>query len=255
MPSRPRTITRPPPERPPRPKMRTSAMTMAISAPATAISGRLGPRSIRAISDGGGCKSSASLFDRYAGRRGTIGRLKRETAAPAAIIALVFAALTAWSWRRWPDVLVDFGRELYVAWRLSEGDVLYRDVASFYGPLSPYVNALWFRVFGPGLVTLAWLNLALAAAVAAGLYALVRRARRRVARRARWRARWSSSPPSPSATWSRTAASTSWPRTRTRPRTGSRWRWPPCCARCARSMPRGRRGGRRRRACWSASPS
>ena len=96
--------------------------------------------------------------------------------AHAAIVALVFVALAASSWRRWPDVLVDFGRELYVAWRLSEGDVLGRDVISFYGPLSPYVNAAWFRLAGPGLVTLALLNLAIAAAVTAGLYAWLRRA-------------------------------------------------------------------------------
>ena len=29
-----------------------------------------------------------------------------------------------------------------------EGDVLYRDVAVFNGPLSQYFNALCFRVFG-----------------------------------------------------------------------------------------------------------
>ena len=88
----------------------------------------------------------------------------------------MFVALAAWSWGRWPDVLVDFGRELYVAWRISEGDVLYRDVASFYGPLSPYVNGLWFRLFGVSLRALALLNVAVMAAVTAGLYTLVRRA-------------------------------------------------------------------------------
>jgi hypothetical protein len=82
-------------------------------------------------------------------------------AADAVPLALALAALAAWSWGTWPDVLVDFGRELYVAWRLSAGDVLYRDVASFYGPLSPYVNAALFRVFGVGLRTLALANLLL----------------------------------------------------------------------------------------------
>jgi hypothetical protein len=100
----------------------------------------------------------------------------RTTCAHAALLTVVFAALAAWSWGRWPDVLVDFGRELYVAWRLSEGDVLYRDVASFYGPLSPYVNALWFRLAGVGLRALALANLALMAVITAGLYALVARA-------------------------------------------------------------------------------
>ena len=49
----------------------------------------------------------------------------------------VGAAMLAWTWGTWPDVLVDFGGELYVPWRLAEGDVLYRDVAYFTGPLSP----------------------------------------------------------------------------------------------------------------------
>ena len=46
------------------------------------------------------------------------------------------AAMAAWSWRTWPDVFIDFGREAYVAWRLSEGDVLHRDIVYVSGPLS-----------------------------------------------------------------------------------------------------------------------
>ena len=61
-------------------------------------------------------------------------------------IALAGAAMLAWTWGTWPNVLVDFGRELYVPWRLTEGEVLYRDIAYFTGPLSPYLNALWFRL-------------------------------------------------------------------------------------------------------------
>jgi hypothetical protein len=62
--------------------------------------------------------------------------------------------MAAWSWRTWPDLLIDFGREAYVAWRLAEGDVLQRDVVTVSGPLSPYWNALLFRIFGVGLDTL-----------------------------------------------------------------------------------------------------
>ena len=46
--------------------------------------------------------------------------------------------MAAWTWRTWPDILIDFGREAYVAWRLTEGDVLPRDVVYVSGPLSPY---------------------------------------------------------------------------------------------------------------------
>ena len=44
------------------------------------------------------------------------------------IVAATGLALLAWTWRAWPDPLVDFGRELYVPWRLAEGDALFRDV-------------------------------------------------------------------------------------------------------------------------------
>lgn len=75
------------------------------------------------------------------------------------VIAAATAAMVYWSWGTWPDVIVDFGRELYVPWQINEGQVLYRDLAYFNGPLSPYVNALWFRVFGVGLRTLVLANL------------------------------------------------------------------------------------------------
>jgi hypothetical protein len=42
---------------------------------------------------------------------------------------------------------VDFGAQLYVPWRLAEGDVLYRDIHQHLGPLSSYLNALLFAVF------------------------------------------------------------------------------------------------------------
>jgi len=39
------------------------------------------------------------------------------------VIAIAAGAMLRWTWGTWPDVLVDFGRELYVAWRLAEGEV------------------------------------------------------------------------------------------------------------------------------------
>jgi hypothetical protein len=88
--------------------------------------------------------------------------------------AAVFAALTIWSWRKWPDPLIDFGRELYTPWQLSTGKVLYLDVASLFGPFSQYLNALWFTLFGVSLTTLILCNLAILAGVAAGIHYLVR---------------------------------------------------------------------------------
>src|SRR5690349_6281888 len=68
---------------------------------------------------------------------------------------LALAGLTGYflwtSWFKWPDPLIDFGRELYLPWRIIHGAVLYRDVDDYYGPLSQYWNAGLFAVFGPGV--------------------------------------------------------------------------------------------------------
>lgn len=69
------------------------------------------------------------------------------------------------TWRKWPTLLLDFGHELYIPWRLSEGQVLYRDVAFLYGPLSQYFNALLFQIFGVSLSTLIYENLLILAAI------------------------------------------------------------------------------------------
>src|SRR5437868_11709522 len=60
----------------------------------------------------------------------------------------VFVFMTAWTWFGWNDPVIDFGRELYVPLKITQGKVLYRDIAYFNGPLSPYFNALVFKVLG-----------------------------------------------------------------------------------------------------------
>ena len=78
-------------------------------------------------------------------------------------VGLAFAGLAAARWRRFSDPIIDFGAELYLPWRLVEGDLLYADIAYRNGPLSPYLNALWFRLFGVSIDTLVVCNLALLA--------------------------------------------------------------------------------------------
>ncbi len=98
-----------------------------------------------------------------------------------AVVALVGAAVFVWTRGTWPDVFVDFGHEIYVFWQVSEGQVLFRDIAHLKGPLSPYVNALSFRLFGTSLQTLVLTNLALVALLAGILYALLSRIAGRLA--------------------------------------------------------------------------
>jgi len=75
---------------------------------------------------------------------------------------------------RWPDPFIDFPRDLYIAWRISVGDALYNlnsyhgtghTVASWYGPLAHLVEAAGFRIFGVGMDTVVWMNVALSVVV------------------------------------------------------------------------------------------
>ena len=88
-----------------------------------------------------------------------------------ALVAAAFVFAATISWRRWPDLLVDFGVQLYIPWRLANGAVLYRDLFFFAGgPLSQYFNALLFKIFGASFLTLIVANLALVAATLLLIY-------------------------------------------------------------------------------------
>lgn len=86
------------------------------------------------------------------------------------------AAYFLWrTWGRWGDIQVDFGRELYIAWQLSQGKVLYRDLAYFNGPLSPALNGLAMRVFSPSLTTILVLNTCILVATGLLVWRLAKR--------------------------------------------------------------------------------
>ncbi len=91
--------------------------------------------------------------------------------AGLAFVALAFVLAAAISWRRWPDLIVDFGGQLYIPWRIADGAVLYRDLFYFAGgPLSQYFNALLFKIFGASFLTLIVANLILVAATLLLIY-------------------------------------------------------------------------------------
>ncbi len=111
-----------------------------------------------------------------------------EGAAPAGrmwidalALALIGASFAAWTWRRWGEPHIDYGGEVYTAWRLAEGDVLYRDVAYFTGPLSPYLNALVLRLTGGGIRALELFHLGLAAVTCVLIYRVLLHAWSRLA--------------------------------------------------------------------------
>ncbi|MCH7866520.1 MAG: hypothetical protein IH881_02410 [Myxococcales bacterium] len=114
----------------------------------------------------------ASGEPRVATLHGT-GAVAAARYAGPVLMAVVGACAFAQAWPMGPDIQVDFGRELYVPWRISEGDRLYSDIAYFNGPLSSYWNALWFSVFGIGLSTLKIVNLSITIAIAGLFYRIL----------------------------------------------------------------------------------
>ena len=113
-------------------------------------------------------------------REGASAVRRRVEPETVGLVALAAVALTL-SWRRWPDLLVDFGQQLYVPWRLALGDRLHRDIWFLHGPLSQHVDAALFRLFGASYTVLIVADIAVAAAAAAALHRLARRSGGRVA--------------------------------------------------------------------------
>jgi hypothetical protein len=87
---------------------------------------------------------------------------RRVSPAWQAFPYAVFAFLYVVSFKRWLIPFQDSGRELNVPARLASGEVLYRDVGYFFGPLPAYLDALVIRIFGRDLDVLVALRTALA---------------------------------------------------------------------------------------------
>lgn len=102
-----------------------------------------------------------------------------RTALGPLVVASVYGFLLWAGWRRTADPLVDFGREAYTAWRLSAGDLLYRDLSSLFGPLAPYADAAGMALFGSSLGVLFAINAALIAVATVLIYLFVTRVARR----------------------------------------------------------------------------
>lgn len=85
-------------------------------------------------------------------------KLKKTVIIDFIILGLISAFYIALYWQKWCDPISDFGRELYVAWRINQGEVLYRDLAFLFGAFPPYWNALLFKIFGPSILTLVLFN-------------------------------------------------------------------------------------------------
>jgi 4-amino-4-deoxy-L-arabinose transferase-like glycosyltransferase len=90
-------------------------------------------------------------------------------------LAVSFALDIVVTWRLWGTAVLDCGREMNQPLRLLNGEMLYSDVRHIYGPLSPYLNALLFWLFGPSLDVLYAAGIVCAALIVALVYRIARR--------------------------------------------------------------------------------
>jgi hypothetical protein len=101
--------------------------------------------------------------------------LATADARALALLGVLFAILTAATWRRWGVPEIDAGHELTTADRIAHGAVAYHDVRYFYGPAGLYTLAAAFKVFGVSFTTAYAFGLVQAAAILGVFYALARR--------------------------------------------------------------------------------
>jgi hypothetical protein len=93
------------------------------------------------------------------------------------VLATACIAMAWLSWLKWCDPIIDFGRELYIPWALCQGKILYKDINMFfYGPLSYYLNALLFTIFGTHINTIVGFNLVLILIIAFLVYKITKTA-------------------------------------------------------------------------------
>lgn len=88
-------------------------------------------------------------------------------------LAASFLIMSIISWRKWADILVDFGRELYIPWRLSSGLTLYKDLAHLFGPLSQYYHSFLFSICGTTYMTIICSNMIILIIFLCALYLLI----------------------------------------------------------------------------------
>lgn len=90
------------------------------------------------------------------------------------LLIIVAAVALAQSWNRWLDPIIDTGRDLYVSEQIAHGTKLYRDLRYQYPPLAPYLLAA-LTWFGSSLAAFTAIGIAQSAAIAALLWAALRK--------------------------------------------------------------------------------
>src|SRR5678816_193555 len=78
---------------------------------------------------------------------GRLAGVTRNADALALAGALVFSAiLVGATWGTWGDLAADTGYDLLAGARLAGGELPYRDYVYYYGPLAPFLLALFYAI-------------------------------------------------------------------------------------------------------------
>ena len=73
---------------------------------------------------------------------------------PLILLTVAFFALLALYWGHLGSPLIDCGREAYLPWAITKGEVLYKDLLCIYAPLSYLINAFAYKSLGANLNSL-----------------------------------------------------------------------------------------------------
>lgn len=103
--------------------------------------------------------------------------LPRRLPPPAFLVVAILATAALWivSRGKWSYAITDSGREWIVPECLARGELLYRDIVYWFGPLTPYLHSLLFRVFGSSFQTLVLAGVLASIVVLAALFIALRR--------------------------------------------------------------------------------
>ncbi len=101
--------------------------------------------------------------------------MSRRSALGTFAVAAATVALFVVSRGKWSDALIDSGREWIVPDALARGQMLYRDVVYWFGPLTPHFQATFLSLFGSSFATLVVAGAVAGLAVLALSFAVMRR--------------------------------------------------------------------------------
>jgi 4-amino-4-deoxy-L-arabinose transferase-like glycosyltransferase len=91
----------------------------------------------------------------------------------AVLVCFTFLAWAYWGKMEYP--IIDIGREVEIPARIADGQLLYRDAATYYGPLAYYANAIALLLLGHHLEVFYLVGLSLALAITLLFYRLAKR--------------------------------------------------------------------------------